>query len=33
LRLPLAPVRDDTRRRIETMLSEYKLIPRKKGGR
>jgi 4-hydroxy-tetrahydrodipicolinate synthase len=33
LRLPLAPVRDDTRRRIETMLSDYKLIPKKKGGR
>jgi 4-hydroxy-tetrahydrodipicolinate synthase len=33
LRLPLAPVRDDTRRRIEAMLSEYKLITKKKGGR
>lgn len=33
LRLPLAPVRDDTRRRIEQMLSEYKLIAKKKGGR
>jgi 4-hydroxy-tetrahydrodipicolinate synthase len=31
LRLPLAPVRDDTRRRIEAMLSDYKLMPRKKG--
>jgi 4-hydroxy-tetrahydrodipicolinate synthase len=33
LRLPLAPVRDDTRRKIEQMLSEYKLISKKKGGR
>lgn len=33
LRLPLVPVRDDTRRRIEQMLSEYKLIAKKKGGR
>lgn len=29
LRLPLAPVRDDTRRRIQSMLSGYKLLPRK----
>jgi 4-hydroxy-tetrahydrodipicolinate synthase len=33
LRLPLAPVRDDTRRRIETMLSEYKLLPKKGSAR
>jgi 4-hydroxy-tetrahydrodipicolinate synthase len=33
LRLPLVPVRDDTRRKIEQMLSEYKLIAKKKGGR
>jgi 4-hydroxy-tetrahydrodipicolinate synthase len=33
LRLPLAPVRDDTRRRIETMLSDYKLITKKKAPR
>jgi 4-hydroxy-tetrahydrodipicolinate synthase len=33
LRLPLAPVRDDTRRKIEQMLSEFKLIAKKKGGR
>jgi 4-hydroxy-tetrahydrodipicolinate synthase len=33
LRLPLAPVRDDTRRKIETMLSDYKLLARRKGGR
>ena len=29
LRLPLAPVRDDTRHKIEQMLSEYKLIAKK----
>lgn len=33
LRLPLAPVRDDTRRRIETMLSDYKLITKRKVSR
>jgi 4-hydroxy-tetrahydrodipicolinate synthase len=33
LRLPLAPVKDETRRRIETMLSDYKLLAKKKGGR
>jgi len=33
LRLPLAPVKDETRRRIEAMLSDYKLLPKKKGGR
>ena len=33
LRLPLAPVRDDTRRRIEAMLSECKLLSKKKGPR
>jgi 4-hydroxy-tetrahydrodipicolinate synthase len=31
LRLPLVPVRDDTRRRIEKTLAGYKLLP-KKGG-
>lgn len=30
LRLPLAPVRDDTRRRIETLLSQSKLLPRRR---
>jgi 4-hydroxy-tetrahydrodipicolinate synthase len=29
LRLPLAPVRDDTRRRIEQLLTDYKLIGKK----
>jgi hypothetical protein len=29
LRLPLVPVRDDTRKRIEKMLSGYKLLPKK----
>ena len=33
LRLPLAPVRDETRKRIEKMLASYKLLPRKSGGR
>jgi 4-hydroxy-tetrahydrodipicolinate synthase len=33
LRLPLAPVKDDTRRRIEALLLEYKLLAKKKGGR
>jgi len=30
LRLPLAPVKDETRRKIEAMLSEFKLIAKKK---
>jgi 4-hydroxy-tetrahydrodipicolinate synthase len=30
LRLPLAPVREDTRRRIESMLGHYKLLPARK---
>ena len=29
LRLPLAPVRDETRRKIEQMLSDYKLVAKK----
>jgi 4-hydroxy-tetrahydrodipicolinate synthase len=29
LRLPLAPVREDTRKRIEKLLSRFKLLPRK----
>ncbi len=29
LRLPLAPVRDETRRKIENLLSGFKLLPRK----
>src|SRR5262249_45839504 len=33
LRLPLAPVRDETRRRIEKLLAGLKLLPRKSGGR
>lgn len=33
LRLPLAPVREDTRKRIEKVLSGLKLLPRKSGGR
>lgn len=33
LRLPLAPVREDTRRKIETMLTDYKLLPKKGGAR
>jgi 4-hydroxy-tetrahydrodipicolinate synthase len=32
LRLPLAPVREDTRKKIEKLLSGFKLLPRK-GGR
>ncbi|HKA35188.1 MAG TPA: 4-hydroxy-tetrahydrodipicolinate synthase [Thermoanaerobaculia bacterium] len=31
LRLPLAPVRDETRKRIEKMLASFKLLPRKSG--
>ena len=30
LRLPLAPVRDDTRHRIESLLGHYKLLPARK---
>jgi 4-hydroxy-tetrahydrodipicolinate synthase len=33
LRLPLAPVRDDTRKRIEKILAGLRLLPRKSGGR
>jgi 4-hydroxy-tetrahydrodipicolinate synthase len=33
LRLPLAPVRDDTRRRIEAVLAGMKLLPRRAGNR
>lgn len=33
LRLPLAPVRDDTRKRIEKLLGGLKLLPRKSGAR
>jgi hypothetical protein len=33
LRLPLAPVRDETRKRIEKLLGGFKLLPRKSGGR
>jgi 4-hydroxy-tetrahydrodipicolinate synthase len=33
LRLPLAPVKDETRRRIEKLLAGLKLLPRKSGGR
>jgi 4-hydroxy-tetrahydrodipicolinate synthase len=29
LRLPLAPVREDTRKKIENLLSRFKLLPRK----
>jgi len=29
LRLPLVPVRDDTRKKIEKMLASYRLLPRK----
>jgi 4-hydroxy-tetrahydrodipicolinate synthase len=32
LRLPLAPVRDETRRRIEAVLSGLKLLPKKTAG-
>ena len=30
LRLPLVPVRDDTRRRIERTLAHYRLLPKKR---
>jgi 4-hydroxy-tetrahydrodipicolinate synthase len=33
VRLPLAPVRDDTRKKIEKLLAGMKLLPRKPGGR
>jgi hypothetical protein len=33
LRLPLVPVRDDVRRRIEKSLSGYRLLPKKTGSR
>jgi 4-hydroxy-tetrahydrodipicolinate synthase len=33
LRLPLAPVREDTRKRIEKLLAGVKLLPRKSSGR
>ena len=33
LRLPLAPVKDETRRRIETMLSDYRLLAKKRAVR
>lgn len=33
LRLPLAPVRDDTRRRIEALVSGAKLLPKRGGAR
>jgi hypothetical protein len=33
LRLPLAPVRDDTRRKIETLLAGVKLLPKRAGSR
>jgi len=33
VRLPLAPVRDDTRKKIEKLLGGMKLLPRKPGGR
>jgi 4-hydroxy-tetrahydrodipicolinate synthase len=29
LRLPLAPVREETRRKIQSMLTSYKLLPKK----
>ena len=29
LRLPLVPVRDDTRKKIEKMLASFRLLPRK----
>jgi 4-hydroxy-tetrahydrodipicolinate synthase len=31
LRLPLVPVRDDTRKRIEKILAGYRLLPRRQG--
>ena len=33
VRLPLAPVREDTRKKIEKLLGGMKLLPRKPGGR
>ena len=33
LRLPLVPVRDDTRRKIERMLGSYRLLTKKAAGR
>jgi hypothetical protein len=33
LRLPLAPVRDDTRKRVEALLGGAKLLPRRAGNR
>jgi 4-hydroxy-tetrahydrodipicolinate synthase len=33
LRLPLAAVRDDTRKRIEKTLLTYRLLPRRQGRR
>ncbi len=33
VRLPLAPVRDETRKRIETLLAGMKLLPRRPGAR
>ena len=33
LRLPLVPVRDDVRRRIEKALTGYRLLPKKAGPR
>jgi hypothetical protein len=33
LRLPLVPVRDDTRRRIERLLAGLKLLPKKVAAR
>lgn len=33
LRLPLAPVRDDTRRKVEALLAVAKLLPRRAGNR
>ncbi len=33
LRLPLAPVKEETRRRIEKLMTGFKLLPRKSGGR
>jgi hypothetical protein len=29
LRLPLAPVRDDTRRKIQALLASQKLLPKR----
>jgi 4-hydroxy-tetrahydrodipicolinate synthase len=33
LRLPLVPVRDDTRRRIEKLIGGLKLLPKKAAAR